>query len=69
MKLDPFLNVDRKFKRLDVCDTTRLFRFPRPQFWNGYKRGSDAHCKWPPFFEFEKSAQVQDSATPLKIGI
>ena len=34
---------------------TSLFRFPPPQFWNRYKRGSDAHCKWPSFLEFDSS--------------
>ena len=32
-------------------------------FWNGYKRGSDVHCKWLPLL---KSAQGLASATPLK---
>ena len=60
------LNIDRDYKRVDVCDTMRLFRFSHPQFWNGYKRGSDAHCKWPPFLEFEKRAQGLALAIPPK---
>ena len=47
-------NVDCDYERVDLCSTTRLFCSPHPQFWNGYKRGSDAHCKWLLFLEFEK---------------
>ena len=62
------LNVDCDYKRVNLCNTTHLFRFPHPLFWNRYKRGSDAHYKWQLFFEFEKHTQGQDSAT-FKIRI
>ena len=41
------------FQRVDLYNIMCLFRFPRLKLWNRYIRGSGAHCKWPPFLEFE----------------
>ena len=63
------LNVDHDYKRVDVCDTTRLFRFSCPQFGTGIKGEVMLIANGCRSLNLKSARKGLALVTPLKIDI